>query len=230
MAYRNSIENGIDARVIGKLIRLGSSAVCLRREPSTPREGELVLSIAFGHKPGDAGRFHMEVYADGRVIWWCYCVNRSSEGIINGILERRLTSDGLELVRSEVLSTGLFDHDLYLESAHGLFGGWIEILDEEGSVRLSWQTDSQVWPPEGVAPVTPSAEQVSALVRLDARLEDLASWLPATAWVDEEARPYVPSSYQICYRTEGGGFERDEVLDSLPPACPGPAPSAGPVP
>jgi hypothetical protein len=183
-------------------------------EPSTPRAGELVVNFRFGHAFADAGRYHLNVYADGRAIWWCYC-DRSGEGIETGILERRLTPEGVELVRSEILSTGLFDHDLFLRSAHGLFYGGVEVFDADGSVQVSWGNDSTGGAPEGVAVAGPTPEQASALRQLDAQLEDLASWLPASAWVDEEAKPYVPSTYQICYGTEQG-LERDAVLDLLP--------------
>ena len=37
--------------------------------PSTPEHGELVVSIGFGHTAGDAERFSLRLYADGRVIW-----------------------------------------------------------------------------------------------------------------------------------------------------------------
>src|SRR3972149_1335894 len=37
--------------------------------PSSPEHGELVLSIGFGHTDGDFGRFSLDLYADGRVIW-----------------------------------------------------------------------------------------------------------------------------------------------------------------
>ena len=36
--------------------------------PSTPKSGELVFSFTFAHTGGDPGRFHVSVYADGRLI------------------------------------------------------------------------------------------------------------------------------------------------------------------
>ena len=55
------------------------------------------------------------VYADGRVIWVRQGgapagANKST----SGFLEQRLTPEGVELLRSKVISTGLFRHDVDL--------------------------------------------------------------------------------------------------------------------
>ena len=69
-----------------------------------------------------------------------------------------------------------------------------------------------------VARETPTPEQASALIRLDARLEDPSSWLPPSAWEDPEITAYVPSGYSACYQGErGDGPSR--VLSVLPPAA-----------
>ena len=44
-------------------------------------------------------------------------------------------------------------------------------------------------------PATP--EQASALLRLEERLSDPASWLPAMAWRQPEFKPYVPSRFAV---------------------------------
>jgi hypothetical protein len=47
------------------------------------------------------------------------------------------------------------------------------------------------------------------------RIEDPASWLPASAWEDPEMKPYVPTRYDVCITADQGvGFNR--VLGSLP--------------
>jgi hypothetical protein len=179
--------------------------------PSTPREGELVLSFMFGHTMGDPGRFTFHVYADGRVIWERLGdLRRSSTGLI----EQRLTREGVGLVRSEVISTGLFGHDLHLASAHGLLFGEVRVSDGDRLVRVTWG-DCCDPGSEDVAKEMPTPEQASALQRLDARLADPASWLPASAWEDPDMKPYVPSSYSVCYDTEQG-VGLDRVLASLP--------------
>ena len=72
--------------------------------PSTPESGELeIFYWADRGAPGVAeGRSRNWVYADGRLI-----SDRSSSGLI----EQRLSPEGLELLRSEILSTGQFSHE-----------------------------------------------------------------------------------------------------------------------
>ena len=72
--------------------------------------------------------------------------------------------------------------------------------------------------PNGRQPiaVTATPEDVRAIERLDARLEDLGSWLPASAWEDQQYRAYVPSRYEVCYSGTAQPLERRVVLDELP--------------
>jgi hypothetical protein len=178
-------------------------------KPSTPKRGELILGFMFGHTPGDPGRFRVHLYADGRLI-----SERLGEGqteASTGYLEQRLTPQGVELVRSEVLSTGLFDRDRSLINAHGLHFGDIQVRNGGRLIRVAW---GDIGPkPETVTVASP--EDVSALKRLDARLADPASWLPASAWEDRQIRPYVPSRYSVCYEADSStGLDR--LLSLLP--------------
>ena len=182
--------------------------------PSTPKKGELVFSSTFAHSFGDPGRFHVAVYADGRLI-----TERVGE---HGILERRLTPEGVELLRAEVMSTGLVDDDLHFTGGQGLhFGGHIEFRDANRVVHVTWGDGTGTWrgvPGPDVIKETATPEQASALMRLDARLADLASWLPANAWKDLQTKAFVPSSYSVCY--EGGkGVGLPRVLALLPRAA-----------
>jgi hypothetical protein len=182
--------------------------------PSTPSSGELVLGFTFGHTSGDAGRFHAHVYADGRLIW--QRIGDSTGGAnepSTGLVEQRLTPKGVELVRSAVLSTGLVDHDVHWAPAEGLNYGQIEVRNGDRLVQVTW---GDINGPEDPAWETPSPEQVSALQRLDARLEDPASWLPASAWADQEMTAYIPSRYSVCYEGQDGD-DLSRVLASLPP-------------
>ncbi len=85
--------------------------------PSTPESGELVLSF-YGSAEG-IPRTRIYVYDDGRLIW-------QQEGDLpegantstTGYLERRLTPEGVELLRSEIASSGLFGGELDL-APHG---------------------------------------------------------------------------------------------------------------
>jgi hypothetical protein len=179
--------------------------------PSAPERGELVLGLGFGHTDGDAGRFSLHVYADGRVIW------QRLSNPQTGLIEQRLTPVGVELVRNEALSTGFFEHDRVLLGAGGLHYGGIEVRDGGRLVQLAW---GDAGFEEGIDSVatTPTPEQVRTLERLDARLEDLTSWLPASAWDDPEFKAYVPSRYQVCYMyvSDGEPIGRLRVLEVLP--------------
>lgn len=181
--------------------------------PSTPERGELVLNFGFGHTMGDPGRFTVLVYADGRMIW--QRVGYANSG--DGFLERRLTPEGVELVRAEVISTGLVDYDLHLHSGQGLNFGGIDFRTGDRRVLVTWGDDGLDSPYSNVAR-EPTPEQASALIRLDARLEDPTSWLPTSAWENPEIIPYVPSAYSVCYRG-GQGVELSRVLALLPPAA-----------
>ena len=177
--------------------------------PSTPAHGHLVFSFEFGHTYGDAGRFSLSMYADGRVIW-------QRLGTTRGLIEQRLTPEGVGLVLAEARSTGFFDHDRWFAGTGNLFYGGVSIRSGEKLVRLAWgHAGFEV----GIdsAATTPTPEEVLTLERLDARLEDLISWLPASAWEDAELKAYVPSRYSICYMYMADGpLDRLGVLDLLP--------------
>jgi hypothetical protein len=178
--------------------------------PSTPERGELVLSFS---GPSGGSSSQAWVYADGRMIW-------EREGdlpgganeVTTGLLEQRLTPEGVEFLRSEIISTGLFGHDLTLVSEHGLTWGTIEVRNADRIVSVDWYDPS--FQKEGATIATP--EQASALERLGARLADPVSWLPASAWEDKEIRAYVPSIYAVCYMGSQPPLERSRILSLLP--------------
>lgn len=176
--------------------------------PSTPASGDLVFSVMFGYGEGDARRFSAFLYTDGRLIW-----SRLSDPV-TGIVEQRLTPEGVELLRAAVLSTGLFDRDRHLTGGHGLRFGQIQVHTGDQVVRVLW---GDCCDPESSREETemPTPEQAEALLQLDVRIEDPGSWLPASAWEDQEMRPYVPTRYSVCYDTDLG-IELDRVLASLP--------------
>jgi hypothetical protein len=102
--------------------------------PSTPTQGRLVA-----HYDVIQGAGYVFVYADGRVISYGGVGNSGRDGIY----ERRLTPEGVELVRS-------------------------------GAVKAE-------------------------------RFQLSSNPVPADAWEEPEARPYVPSRYAVCYWMERGG-------------------------
>jgi hypothetical protein len=178
--------------------------------PSSPRTGELVLAVLLGRFGEDPGRFSGDLYADGRLIW-SRNGDPSGKGDPTGLIEQRLTPEGVELVLSEVFSTGLFDQGpRNFAGAQGLYGGQIEVRDGDRLVRLTWGDMRPFDEPMTV----PTVEQASALKRLEARLADLA-WLPASAWEDPEIRAFVPSRYMVCIETDVE-VGLDGALASLP--------------
>jgi hypothetical protein len=191
--------------------------------PSTPKSGELVLDFTFGHTFGDNGRFTVHVYADGRLITERLAdfshADVYSTDYSTGNLEQRLTPQGVELVKREVIATGLVDgDDLHLWSGQGLYFGWIDFRDGNRLDHVTWADISDHLDDHDEAREMPTPEQASALIRLDARLADLASWLPASAWEDSEVRPYVPSGYSVCfYGSQGVGLS--QLLALFPSAA-----------
>ena len=182
--------------------------------PSSPSRGELVLSAFFAHSGGDPGRFHFNVYADGRLIWQRLGGGTGEYAIdyTTGWVEQRLTPEGVELLRSEALSTGLFDQDVHLVGGYIQYPGEVWVRNGDRLVRVTW---SVIGPDNAATETAATPEQVNALKQLDARLADPASWLPATAWEDEQMRPFVPSRYSLCLESPQL-VELARVLASLP--------------
>jgi hypothetical protein len=118
---------------------------------------------------GSFGNGWLYLYADGRLIW-----EQLDPDPTGGWLEQRLTPEGVELVLSEIIATGLFDPDQPAPPPPELARGEVQ-------VRIGDQLVTR----EGV----PDLRQ---------RLAELWSWLPADAWVDQEAKAYVPSRHAVC--------------------------------
>jgi hypothetical protein len=174
--------------------------------PSTPERGKLVL-FYWGPAPGNlelgrhgVGKSRIWVYADGRLIFLREAnISQGASHLLTGFLEQRLTPEGVELLRSEVVAKGLLGPDQQaLGSEPVPFGIQITVRNGNRLVRVDWARD------------------VKGLV---ARLADPASWLPASAWEDREIRAYVPSRYVVCY---GDGewppqqIELSRILTLLP--------------
>jgi hypothetical protein len=177
--------------------------------PSAPESGELVIQYRLdtdGLKRSNGGR--RWVYADGRLITadarpiTLRKKSATPDALTrwsSGLLEQRLTPEGVELLRSEILSTGLFEDPEPLGR---------DVIHNVIQVRIG---DRLV----GVQGYS-SATSNGFTRRLRERLADPASWLPASAWADRRLRPYVPSRYMVSY---GGLFqttERSRILSLLP--------------
>jgi hypothetical protein len=181
--------------------------------PSAPTRGELVLS-AYGVTQNSRNK--VWVYRDGRIIWQRNA--RHPSGANNGstgFLEQRLTPRGVALLRSEVVSTGLFARNRELEMARPVpFFNYIDVRNGGRLGRVVWHQD----PPyknEHAYPLATRAE-ATALQRLIARVTEPESWLPASAWKDREIRAYVPSRYSITYEATSKTMAASRILSMLP--------------
>jgi hypothetical protein len=160
--------------------------------PSTPKNGELVVELNDPTIP-DGSHDRVWVYADGRVISRVYAPTLEP---YSGLVEQHLTPEGVEFLRSNVLSTGLFEHDLDLEREDPYCCLVIRVRDGDRLVRVTWGPRYAL--SDHQAPIA-TPEQATALQSLSALLTSPASW-PASAWADQQIRPYVPTSYSFCSR------------------------------
>ena len=147
--------------------------------PSTPESGvlEMYYWVQSGRVRGYA-RTTNWVYADGRLIR--LGASRVDGRGIRGFIEQRLTREGVELLRSEIVSAGGFGHAQPppgSESLHPLGPPTIQVRKGDRLVPLRWASD---------------------LKRLEARLIDPQLWLPASAWKQRKIRAYVPSRFEVC--------------------------------
>jgi hypothetical protein len=147
--------------------------------PSTPENG--VLEMYFwvtGARATDYARSTSWVYADGRLIR--LGANRANGRPRRGFIEQRLTREGVKLLRSEIVSAGGFGNTQPPPGSKPLdptAPPTIQVRQGDRLVRLTW---------------------ASNLRRLEARLTDPESWLPASAWKQRKVRAYVPSRFQVC--------------------------------
>jgi hypothetical protein len=154
----------------------------------------------------------MYLYADGRLIWWREG-DLSAGGSGHDILEQRLTPEGIELLRSEMIASGLFDRGNYYRGGEAEpdplpFWGIMGVRNGDRLVGVGFDTFVE-------DPIM-TAEQEHALELLDARLADPASWLPASAWADQGIKIYVPTTYRVCYGGTTETIERDRLLHAMP--------------
>jgi hypothetical protein len=161
--------------------------------PSLPVDGELVLSLDGGG--GTPSPYLLWVYADGRMIWTRWGPAPEGTSGATGLYEQHLSPEGIEFLRSEIVSTGLFDRDLELHvSPPAPYPNFLTISVDNGDrvVDVGWARSGLHDDPPLAAP-----EQVSALEGLWDLLADPTSW-PANVWDDRGIRDYVPSAYRVC--------------------------------
>lgn len=151
---------------------------------SEPESGELVIQYWLDNDD-HADDARGWVYADGRLIT-----------MPRGFLEQRLTPEGVELLRSEIVSKGFFQHH---------------------------QPAGEMSSPHNVIQVRIGNRLVRVRTNFPGRLRELladpASWLPASAWADRQTRAYVASRYSVEYHAQPQTLERSRILSLLPPTA-----------
>jgi hypothetical protein len=198
--------------------------------PSAPESGELEIFYSVTDPAGKLGRSQAWVYDDGRLIWLREKADipERANPFSTGFLEQRLTPKGVELLRSEIASTGEFGDEAPRPPSLPPCPKGVSPFDNECEPPAS--------PPAPNEPLTVPfyttievaglgrlvrVDGARDLERLEVRLSDPESWLPADAWADREIRAYVASKYAVCY----GGWppdepmERSRVLALLPAAA-----------
>ena len=190
------------AVVVGAATALGVRAFILDKgfvglppegaTPSAPESGQLLARLV-GRSTTDDHLAQAYLYADGRLIW------ARDDPPVTGLLEQRLTPAGAEQLRSEILSTGLFDHDVVLASGRFIWGA-VDARVSGRLVRVEWnRPDTAFTDPGSASWVTATREQERGLERLDALVAHPTQGLPASAWADKLVRAYVPSTFAVCW-------------------------------
>jgi hypothetical protein len=158
--------------------------------PSTPENGELVVSM-WEHisQRTSLGNGWLYLYADGRLIWLRWDPGPETGGWV----ERRLTPEGVELIRSSLIDTGKFDPDQASQDPPGLAS--VQVRDGDQLIAVNG-------------------------LELRRRLGKLWSWLPASAWEDAEAKAFVPSHYAACMQSDSvDAIDPTEHVSRLPAAA-----------
>jgi hypothetical protein len=222
------------AVVVGTATALGVRAFVLDKgfvglppegaTPSAPVSGQLVARLV-GRSTTHGSLAQISLYADGRLIWARHDdLPEGANPFVTGLLEQHLTPAGVEQLRSEILSTGLFDHDVALASSRFVWGE-VDARVADRLVHVEWnRRDTAGADPNSATWVTATPEQERGLERLDALLTHPAQGLPASAWADIGVRAYVPSTFAVCW--EGWPAEVSDpqhdpsrILSLLPPAA-----------
>jgi hypothetical protein len=158
--------------------------------PSSPISSELVLHY-FGPDPAGWGKSNAWVYADGRLIVEREAnIPEGANASSTGFLEQRLTSEGVETMRTYVVSHG--------EPVLGEPPDTMELRVRLGG-RVVDLDPARAFDPD--------------------RLLEAESWLPESAWEDKRLRAYVPSEFAVCYDGGRQSIAPRRFVESLPAAA-----------
>jgi hypothetical protein len=184
-------------------------------EPSAEPSAAALVVRLLGGSP--VGRFHVvTVLEDGRVI------TSNMTGAGGPALERRITAEGIQLIRSELDATGLTDmagdyqpvlNPGVEDVAYGGVGPSLEVGQVGGEiVVVTWYLFGDG---EGEADYMQPQPEAEVLEALAMRLSTLELWLPASTWADASRAPYEPDTYRVFVRGQSwSGSIEDLPVDS----------------
>jgi hypothetical protein len=144
------------------------------------------------------------VYSDGRVIlqkWTssgiATVVPDGARRLDTGYVHQRLTLQGVQLLRSKLLATGLFEHNLSLDV--GRHHAWVfhQVRRGDRLVTVSGVPSPDPSWNQRFTKATPA--QTQALASIEKFVADPARWLPARAWADPRIRAFVPARYLLAF-------------------------------
>ena len=161
---------------------------------SMPTTGRLLIGLG----PTDTTTWN--VYADGRVIWqkWtssgdATVVPDGARRLDTGYVQQRLTPQGVQLLLSKILATGLFEQDLTLDLGSGHAWAHHQVRRGDRIVTVISTPSPNPADPRVFTKATPA--QMRGLAWIEKFVANPARWLPASTWANRQIRAFVPARY-----------------------------------
>jgi hypothetical protein len=177
-------------------------------EPSTPAEGEMVLQTVGIHP-----WHYIQVYADGRVIWSQQTgfTGNSRTSSTTGWLERRLTPEGVDLVRSGAIRLEDLDPPSHVPASVWEDPETKPYVPSRYAVCASWSQETMRLLPQRTQDLLRSHTDKQAVYNGEAVFPWLAGGQGVVACNEitiEEARALDQIFLKV-------GFERSEIASGL---------------
>ena len=181
---------------------------------SMPTTGTLLIGLSrWGLRSATTTTWN--VYADGRVIWQKWTSSGDATAVPDGVrrldtgyVQQRLTREGVQLLLSKIVATGLFEQDLRLHV--GGHHTWLyQVRRGDRMVTVNGQPAPD--PSWNLLFTEATPAQTSAAAWIARLVADPAKLLPTRAWANRQIRAFVPARYSV-------GFDRSYPdLSKLPP-------------
>jgi hypothetical protein len=163
---------------------------------STPTTGRLLIRLSPTITTGST----WNVYSDGRVIWqkWtssgdATVVPDGARRLDTGYVQQRLAPEGVQLLLSKILATGLFEQDLMLDLGRDHAWAHHQVRRGDRMVTVTGGPSPDPADPRDFTKAT--AAQMRSLAWIEKLVANPARWLPTTAWANRQIRAFVPARY-----------------------------------